>query len=310
MVTETGNTHTFVSAIAAYLERLRVSGASPMTVKARGSAMRLFARFAGARGRTDVRQVVRADVEAWTAELARRVSRETQHLYLSSVQAFFADLARRGQLLVDPAERVPRPKLHRKEVRWILSHEDVTRLLAAPDVETPAGVRDRAIVELLYATGLRVSELRRVAVADVDPAGGTLHVREGKGGRDRVVPVGKNALAWIRKWLEARPGLAHGAPVEELFVSTRGRALSAQMMPIVIRRIGRKAGLARPLTAHVLRRTCATHLLTAGAPMPAVADLIGHECGNIESLSRYVAVTARELKAAHAKGHPREADDE
>lgn len=172
------------------------------------------------------------------------------------------------------------------------------------------GLRDRAMLEFAYSTALRVAELHRVKVSDVDVTQEIALVCEGKGGKDRVVPIGRAALEWLNRYLSiARPVLAKSRPeVEELFITYRSRGFSYSLLRAHLRKLGRVAKLSTNLTCHVFRRTVATEMLRNGASPAQVAALLGHE--DLKSLSRYVASVAKELKKAHASSHPRESENE
>jgi integrase/recombinase XerD len=257
-------------------------------------------------GVADAREVTAAHLEAYARATLERVSRNSAHLYLRMVRAFFRDLAGSHRLLLDPTSGLAMPRLDRKHVGPMLTRDEIDRVLAGPDVTTPLGIRDRAMLEFLYSTGLRVSEAWRIKTADVDLEGGRVLVREGKGAKDRVSPLGKAAVEWLGRYLaEVRPGLEACRPgVEELFLTHHGRAFGDQMLAMHLKKLGRKAGLATNLTCHVIRRTLATGLLRNGASPAEVAAILGHE--DVRSLGRYVAFAAREVKEAHTKCHPRE----
>lgn len=183
--------------------------------------------------------------------------------------------------------------------------------MAVSDVSTPPlGLRDRAMLEFEYSTALRVSELARIKVGDVDLAEGIAAVRLGKGAKDRMLPVGKVAVEWITRYLaESRPVLTDKSrpQTDALFVTATGLPMSQQILGRELRALGRKAGIARlSITCHVFRRTVATEMLRNGAPPAQVAALLGHE--DLRSLCRYVSFAAKEVKDAHSKRHPREVE--
>jgi integrase/recombinase XerD len=237
-------------------------------------------------GGKDVREVTTEDVSGWAAGL--RVRPSTRRTYLSAVRTYFARL----DLLAPPAVDLPRKSW--RLMGRVLSKREVASLLDGCDAGRRAGVRDRALLEFLYATGLRASEVRRLRHADVDFAAGTLTVRSGKGGKDRVVPMTTSAVEWIRRYLAIRE------PHEILFLSRWGRPLSEVVLQQILRRRG--------VTAHTIRRTMATHLLQGGATPAVVAVMIGH--ANLETLSRYARLAGLDVKAAHQRFHPRENDHE
>jgi len=184
-----------------------------------------------------------------------------------------------------------------------LSEAQVEALLAAPDVETPLGLRDRAMLELLYASGLRVSELVALKTVHVGFAEGTLHVA-GKGAKERLVPFGEEARAWLERYLrEARAAILAGKASDALFVTARGGAMTRQMFWKLIKARALAAGIAVPLSPHTLRHAFATHLLNHGADLRTVQMLLGH--ADISTTTIYTHVARERLKQLHARHHPR-----
>jgi integrase/recombinase XerD len=282
-----------------FLAEGRLLGKSPSTLESHRNALRQFGKFWGDR---DLREAVPADLETYAREVLGRVSRETAYAYLSPVRALFRHLAERNLLLVDPSRQLPMPRMANRPLGRVLSQEEMKRLLDAPDVTTETGLRDRALLELLYSTGLRLSEVQQLKVADLGED--SLTVRSGKGGKDRVVPLGKKASGWVRRYLGgARP--EPWAGVEEVFVGLRGRPFGKGRLRQIIHGLGLRAGIPE-VTCHAIRRTMATDLLRAGANPKEVSAILGH--GDLKSLSRYVRIASREVKETHQKTHPREGD--
>jgi integrase/recombinase XerD len=271
----------------AYLDHCRVAGNSPATLKAVAGAIRRFAKFWGDR---DVREASRGDFEAYATLIRSQVSRETAYQYLACIRALFRFLAQTHVLLVDPAAGLPIPKMAHRVTGPTLAPAEMKRL-----IDSATGLRDRALLEFLYSTGLRLSEATRVALQDLGD--GRVIVRGGKGGKDRVVPVGANAMACVTRYLPERK-----PKNDALFQTDTGRPFGSAWLSQVIRRLGQAAGLA--VNAHTIRRSLATHLLAAGASPSEVAAILGHE--DLRSLSRYAAAVERDLKETHAKTHPRE----
>ena len=181
------------------------------------------------------------------------------------------------------------------------------RLLAAVDLEKPLGTRDRAILELLYSTGLRAGELVHLGVSDLDEANGTLTVRQGKGGKDRVVPVGEIAFHYLKCYLtEARSRLLGPASVEILFLTQKGSPMSGANPGMMVRWYARRARISRPANAHMIRRSCATHMLRRQAPIRYIQELLGHR--SLDTTQRYTQVVISDLKRIHRRTHPRELD--
>ncbi|MBI3097141.1 MAG: tyrosine-type recombinase/integrase [Planctomycetes bacterium] len=293
-------------ASASFLDSLRLSGRSEATLKAHENALRQFGRFLDGAGLSDLRDVTPSHTEAYARQVQDRISRESAYVYLNSVRVLFRFLVERNVLLVDPSSSLPMPKMRERLTGRILTPDEMTRLIESQDAATPTGLRDRAMLEFLYSTGLRVSEHRRVKSQDLGEDSVT--VRGGKGAKDRVVPVGVRAMAWVRRYImEARTRFAEYRPgVEELWLTRWGKPFGEQMMQIHLRALGTTVGIAY-LTCHMIRRSMATHLLTAGASPSEVSAILGHS--DLKSLSRYVKVATREVKETHARTHPRETDE-
>ena len=188
-----------------------------------------------------------------------------------------------------------------------MSEAEIERAMNAFETRTPWGLRDRAMLEFLYSTAVRASELARIAVADLDLDQGLAAIRLGKGAKDRMAPLTRSAVQWLRRYLQhARPVLVKPRPdVPQLFVSRRGGPFYRKLLSVRFRALSRQAGLAAPFTCHTIRRSVATLMLKNGASPAQVAALLGH--GDLKSLARYVAhARATEVRDAHAKAHPRE----
>lgn len=221
---------------------------------------------------------------------------------LSSLRRFYRHLLREGRLREDPTALIEAPKLGRP-LPATLSEEEVERLLQAPDPATPLGLRDRAMLELLYATGLRVSELVELRAAQVSLAQGVVRVL-GKGSKERLVPLGEEALQWLQRYAEeARPALVAGTGDERLFLSRRGEGMTRQAFWYRIRAHARAAGIQRHLSPHTLRHAFATHLLNHGADLRVVQMLLGHS--DLSTTQIYTHVARERLQQLHARHHPR-----
>jgi integrase/recombinase XerD len=238
--------------------------------------------------------------------LAYRVSAKarprTTGRLLSSLKRFYRFALRQGKIKADPSLRIDAPKLPRSLPKT-LSEEDVETLLAAPDVAKPLGARDRAMLEVLYASGLRVSELVGLKVPQLSLDMGVVRVL-GKGAKERLVPLGEEALAWVRGYLaEARPAILRGCPADALFVTGRAEPMTRQMFWHLIKRYAGTAGLDKPISPHTLRHAFATHLLNHGADLRVVQLLLGHS--DVSTTQIYTHVARERLKQLHVRHHPR-----
>lgn len=290
--------------VDAYLDHLRVARRlSRNSLEAYGRDLGLLARFATALGRS-VAALDLADLEAFVRGLmAEGYSPRSVSRAVSAVRGFYRFLVIDRRLAADPARDLRAPRSW-PALPASMPVEEVDRLLDAPDTTTPRGLRDRALLELLYATGLRVSELVGLRTTDLNLDAGYL-VCSGKGGKERIVPIGSAAAAWVRRYLvEARPRLAGGRRSPRLFVNARGGpSLTRVGFWKILKAYGRAAGITRPLTPHVLRHAFATHLLERGADLRAIQMMLGH--ADLSTTQIYTHVMEARLKALYERFHPR-----
>ena len=278
-------------------------GLAPASLAAYRRDLGAWSRWLSARGGL-LLAAGRGDVEAWLADQFRAKAKATSiGRRLSAVRRFYRLQLERGQVREDPTVRVKPPKRPRRLPKY-LSEAQVESLLAAPDAKTSLGLRDRAMLETLYATGLRVSELVGLKRAQVALDAGVVRVM-GKGSKERLVPLGEEAVAWIVRWLaEARPALAGESKSDHVFITARGGPLTRQAFWALIKRHAVKAGIASAaLSPHVLRHAFATHLLNHGADLRVVQLLLGH--ADITTTTIYTHVARERLKRLHAEHHPR-----
>lgn len=231
----------------------------------------------------------------------RPLSAGTRAFYIAVVKAFFGYLERRGTLLRNPAADVPLPP--RRRLPRALSEAEARRLVSTPLLDSAKGKRDRALLELLYGTGLRMSECERLDITDVDVSRGTVLVRDGKGRKDRVVPLTGRAKQALAGYLcTVRPELARWSEDAALFLARTGRRLSAMSLRVLVREYGRRAGV--KASCHVLRHSYATHLLAGGADIRHIQRLLGH--AQLTTTALYAQVDSTALAAMLARSHPRE----
>ncbi len=230
------------------------------------------------------------------------LSTRTAARRLSALRRFFRYLVRERMIATDPTQRIASPRIGRALPK-AMSEIEVEALLAAPDTETLLGLRDRTMLELLYATGLRVSELVGILVTQINLSQGVVRVI-GKGDRERLVPVGEEAHGWlIRFFQHGRPELLHGRPAEHAFPTYRGAGMTRQAFWYLIKRYARKAEITAMLSPHTLRHAFATHLLNHGADLRVVQMLLGH--ADISTTQIYTHVAQARLKQLHQTHHPR-----
>lgn len=288
--------------VAAYLESLEVErNASPRTVAAYSSDL---AQFSDWLERQDLAlaTLTYRNLRGYLGELDRaRYSRRTIARKLSSVRSLFAFLVDRGIVAGSPADVVATPKLP-KRLPVIASADTIGALIDSPDITTPLGIRDRTILELLYAGGLRVSELTGLDLGDLDLSQGQVRVM-GKGSKERIVPIHRIAATRISEYIRtARPKLDKHAE-EALFLNRLGTRLSADGVRRLMKRYLEKTGSAMALSPHALRHSFATHMLESGADLRSVQELLGHVA--LSTTQIYTHLSARRLQDVHKKAHPR-----
>ena len=241
-----------------------------------------------------------ADLFGFLATRRGRASSAARRL--SSLKRFYQYCLRERRVATDPTLKLEPPKPARRFPKS-LSEADVEALLAAPDPAAPLGLRDRAMLEVLYASGLRVSELVGLKTFETNLDAGVVRVL-GKGAKERLVPLGEEAIDWVRRYLaEARPGLLGRRETDALFVTARGGAMTRQAFWHNIKRYGARAIPGKALSPHVLRHAFATHLINHGADLRVVQMLLGH--ADISTTQIYTHVARERMKALHAKHHPR-----
>ncbi|MFH2077876.1 MAG: site-specific tyrosine recombinase XerD [Pseudomonadota bacterium] len=291
-------------AITGFLDRAWAeSGLARLTLDSYRRDLEGLARWLAARGQSlgAVDRQGLFDYLAWRTT-AGYAARSNARL-LSALRAYFAQQARLGLRDEDPTARLDPPKL-RRSLPKALSESEVEALIQAPDTGTPAGLRDRAMVELMYATGLRVSELVNLPAMAVNLRQGGLRVT-GKGGKDRLVPLGEEAQHWLQLYLDqARQALAGGRATAPLFLGRGGEALSRQQFWNVVKRLAVVSGIdpAR-VSPHGLRHSFATHLLNHGADLRTLQMLLGHS--SLSTTQIYTLVAREGLKRLHQQHHPR-----
>lgn len=247
--------------------------------------------------------VERKQIENYLSELKKQaISASSRARLLSSLRLFYAYLLREKIIDVDPVALIDAPKLGRSLPKS-LTEEDVESLLMAPDTTTLLGLRDRVLFEVLYATGLRVSELVGLSLTQINLLQGVIRVT-GKGNKERLVPLGEEAINWLEKYLlNTRADLLKGQVSDALFVTKRGAAMTRQAFWYLIKRYALQAEIASTISPHTLRHAFATHLLNHGADLRVVQMLLGHS--DLSTTQIYTHVAKARLKSLHSQHHPR-----
>ncbi len=289
--------------IRSFLNYLRVEkGLSPNTIHAYRRDMAKFAAFATKQS-LRVNQIDRSQVVDFLRTLyLRKLDSRSVARHLVTLRHFFRFCFTEGVIQEDPAVNIQSPKF-RRALPGFLSLQEVEHLLQQPDITTTAGLRDKAMIELLYSTGLRVSELCGLKTPDLQMEVGCLRCI-GKGNKERLVPVGRQALEAVQEYIEkSRPEILRGKTSPYLFVGRTGRAINRIMFWKILGDYGRKAGLRKGLTPHILRHSFATHLLDRGADLRSVQMMLGH--ADISTTQIYTHVVEERLKQVYKAHHPR-----
>ncbi len=287
-----------------YLDFLRTErGLALNTLEAYGRDLRDYLDALAALGLEEPDAVAPEIVSGHLAELNRRgLSHRSQARHLAAIRGLHLFLLRERHAQRDPTEDLETPRV-RRGLPVFLTLEEVERLLEAPDARRPAGERDRAMLEVLYATGLRVSEICGLTCEDVNLRDGFL-VARGKGSKERIVPLGDFAIEWLQRHLEGgRPALLKGRASRALFVGPRGTRLTRQGVWKLLKRYALGAGITKALSPHKLRHSFATHLLERGADLRAVQAMLGH--ADISTTQIYTHVDRVRARAVYDKAHPR-----
>jgi len=300
--------------VARCLEQLQVQGFSPRTIDSYRSQLGFF--LAWLDRETDVDAITAVTPEllhgyqtwlyGYTDDEGRGLAIATQAARLSVVRVFFRWLVKIDMLLYDPSGGLVLPKRKGILPRSVLTKKEVERMLGAADTTTTLGLRDRAMLEVLYSTGIRNAELRALTVYDLDLDRGLVRINEGKNAKDRVVPLGEVACRWLREYLdEARPKLlSQDVGEQTVFLSKNGRPLLPLGVIDRIRRLAKAAGIERPVTPHSMRHTFATHMLRGRADIRHIQAMLGH--ASVATTQIYTRVEVTDLKMVHKRCHPRE----
>ncbi len=291
----------YLDEFIAYLDIER--GLSPNTTGSYRTDLEKFSRFLNRKGRRGFEEVARDDViDFLMAEKDRGLTPRSLSRALVSIRMLFRFLTLEGYLRRDVTEVVESPRLW-KILPQVLSIAEVDSLLRQPDISTPLGIRDRAILELLYASGLRASELIGLRVEDINLQSGFVRAW-GKGSRERIVPLGSKAARALDEYLRnVRPLLLKGAGSPYLFLSRRGKPFTRQWLWCLLKKYMLGAGIKKQASPHTLRHSFATHLLSQGADLRVVQEMLGHS--NISTTQIYTHVDREHLKEVHRRFHPR-----
>lgn len=300
----------FAALAVAYLEALRVKNYSEATIATREHYLREFIKWCGERSLTRPAEITKPILERYQRWLyhyrkknGQPLTFRTQHGRLVPVRAFFAWLCRQNHLLANPAADLELPRAEKRLPRHVLTAAEAERVIALPDVTNPIGLRDRAILEVFYSTGMRRMELLGLKLYDLDADRGTVFVRQGKGKKDRMIPMGERAFGWVQRYIEeARPSLSLMPDDGTVFLTNVGTLFEASRLTQIVRDYVAAADLGKKGACHLFRHTCATLMLEGGADIRFIQQLLGHE--KLETTQIYAQVSIRMLKEVHTRTHP------
>jgi integrase/recombinase XerD len=302
--------HGMAARLAEYLEWLRTKNYAERTVENRAVYLGFFLQWAEDRGITRPAEVTKPILERYQRHLyhlrkanGAPLSFRSQFSRLVPVRAFFKWLARQNHLLYNPASELELPRLEKRLPKHVLTASEAEAVLAQPDTDDALGVRDRAILEVLYSTGMRRMELAGLALYDLDTERGTLMIRQGKGKKDRMVPIGERAIAWTEKYLaDVRPGLVVEPDQSVLFLTATGEAFTPNRLTQMVRGYVTAAELGKRGACHLFRHTMATLMLEGGADIRFIQQMLGH--AELSTTQIYTQVSIRKLKEIHTATHP------
>jgi integrase/recombinase XerD len=302
---------TLQEAIRAYLQHLKTLGRSHYTIKNAHSALRGLLAFLEEQHLANIEELQSDVLEEYQQDLAFRVTAKgkllalrTQGQKIMTVRSFTKFLKDKDYLLHDPGARIKLPRKPKRLPKVILSTRDVKKLIDAPDTHTNRGYRNRIIIEILYDTAIRRSELAKIKVNDLDLNAGFIRI-QGKGDKDRVVPLSDRVCELVRNYLLAvRPCFIRDNDDGYLLLNRWGQKMDPNGVWAVVKRCTYLASLRKNVSTHTLRHTCATHMLRNGAPVRHLQEMLGHE--SLESTQLYTHVTINDLKEIHRKYHPSE----
>jgi integrase/recombinase XerD len=308
--------NSFSEFIEKYKQHLLVLNYAERTIESHVFYLNRFMAWLHERNVTEITAVTKSHVQDYQTHLYEQMNRDgepitprTQNTALSIVKIFFRFLRENDYLASDPARDVTYAKTPKRLPRSILSGSEAKKVIHAPNTRTALGYRDRTILEVLYSTGIRRQELVNLTVQDVDYQEGFVRVNNGKGSKDRVVPIGKIACRYIENYVkQVRPMLAKDPHENHLFLSILGASPCFSTISDIVKKHTRKAKIKKTVTPHTFRHTCATHMLRNKANIRHLQELLGH--ASLESTQVYAHVSITDLKEVHAKCHPREKDRE
>ncbi len=296
-----------------YLESMAIKNFSESTIEKREQYLSLFIYWCDQRGMLRPGEITKPIIERYQRYLFHYRKKSGEPLGFSgqtnrliAIRAWFKWLTRENYILYNPASEIDLPKIEKRLPKAILNEREVEQIMNQTDLTTSIGIRDRAILEVFYSTGVRRMELINISIYDIDVERGVLMVRQGKGRKDRVIPIGERAILWVEKYLyEVRPEFICDHREEELFLSSYGRKISPNGMSALVRGYVNKAGIVKKGSCHLFRHTMATLMLENGADIRFIQAMLGH--ASLETTEIYTQVSIKKLKKVHSLTHPAKA---
>jgi len=300
-----------VVTILEYKSNLKALGYADATIELYRKGLDQFSRYLKQQDITDLRKVTKAVIESYQVKvMSEPIAMESKALKLRPVKRLFEYLTETNRLLINPTDGIVETSRKNRKTGTVLTTEEVKELLSKPNLSLKTHIRDRAIMEVMYSSGIRLDELLNLEVYHADLKDQVLYIRKGKGRKQRVVPLGTTAGKYLKEYLEKiRPYHARKNPKErKMFINHSGLALNADSVRAFLRRYRIEAGIKKPVSPHTLRRTCATHLMQQGADIRYIQKLLGHK--NLRTTQTYTKVMPVEVKKTHDKYHPNKDSDQ
>lgn len=291
--------------VVEYKQQLKALGYAPASMECYGKGLDLFSRYLQAQGIDDLRKVTKQTIFDYQSKvMTETIAQESKALKIRPVKRLFEYLTESNHLLVNPAEGIVETTRKNKKIGTTLTIAEMQKLLDTPNLSLKTGIRDKAIMELLYCTGIRRDELLNLDIYSADLKDHALYIRKAKGRKQRVVPLGSNAAKYLKEYLEKiRPHYAKKNPKERrLFLNTSGLPLTNGALHALIRTYRIASGIKKPVSPHTFRRSCASHLMQQGADVRYIQKLLGH--ASLKTTQVYTKVMPVDVKKTHDQTHP------
>mgnify|MGYP006133185681 CR=1 FL=1 len=304
------NPHAWHQLTEAFFEWMTITNYSPATTLNRRNYLTYFIRWALERGITQPCEVTKAILERYQRYLFHYRKRDGdplsirgQHARLTPIRAFFKWSTRQNHTLYNPASELDLPRLETRLPKHILTEAEAEKIMGTPDLKDPLGIRDRAMLEVLYSTGMRRMELMNLGLNDIDEERGTVMIRLGKGKKDRMTAIGDRAIKWVRRYIdEVRPDLVREPDSGAMFLTNLFEPFTPNRLTQMVRDYIKAADIAKTGSCHLLRHTCATLMLENGADTRFIQQQLGH--ARLDTTQIYTQVSIRKLKEIHTATHP------